>query len=96
MSVSYIPCNPEQSKYLETAAMRRSNTWINFVNLRDEEYNKDNRIPPKMKFGTLEVDVERRDLTINSLFYNIIRTKSIENLTGRGIADLKSEKIISH
>lgn len=32
-------------------------------------------------------DAERRDLTINSLFYNL-RTKQIEDFTGLGLKDL--------
>ncbi|KAJ0086673.1 hypothetical protein Patl1_07788 [Pistacia atlantica] len=46
------------------------------------------------KFGTAEEDAYRRDLTINSLFYNI-NTSSVEDLTGRGIEDLKSGKIVT-
>lgn len=43
---------------------------IDFVNLRGEEYCSDSRIPT-ITFGTPKQDAERRDLTINSLFYNI-------------------------
>lgn len=38
-------------------------------------------------FGTPLEDAERRDLTINALFYNL-RTRSIEDQTGKGLADL--------
>lgn len=38
-------------------------------------------------FGTPLEDAERRDLTINSLFYNL-RTRLIEDQTGKGLADL--------
>ncbi|KAM5569753.1 hypothetical protein ABKV19_016988 [Rosa sericea] len=44
------------------------------------------------KCGTPEHDALRRDLTINSLFYNI-NTKSIEDWTNRGVEDLKCGKI---
>lgn len=37
--------NPEQSKHLETARMRLCDTWIDFVNLRCEEYCENSRIP---------------------------------------------------
>ncbi len=33
-------------------------------------------------------DAERRDLTVNALFYNL-NTRSVEDWTGRGLADLK-------
>ncbi|KAE8076475.1 hypothetical protein FH972_015122 [Carpinus fangiana] len=92
--VAVIPCNPEQSKHLETARMRLFDTWIDFVNLRCEEYSDNSRIPSKQKFGTAEEDAYRRDLTINSLFYNI-NTDSVEDFTKRGIADLKSGRIVT-
>ncbi|XP_062172773.1 tRNA nucleotidyltransferase cca2 [Alnus glutinosa] len=92
--VAVIPCNPEQSKHLETARMRLFDTWIDFVNLRCEEYSDNSRIPAMQKFGTAEEDAYRRDLTINSMFYNI-NTDSVEDLTKRGIADLKSGRIVT-
>nr|CAD1837141.1 unnamed protein product [Ananas comosus var. bracteatus] len=85
--------NPDQSKHLETARMRICDTWIDFVNLRSETYAENSRIPT-MKFGTAEEDAYRRDLTINSLFYNI-NTNSVEDVTGRGIQDLKSGRIVT-
>ncbi|XP_021896000.1 LOW QUALITY PROTEIN: putative CCA tRNA nucleotidyltransferase 2 [Carica papaya] len=91
--LAVIPCNPDQSKHLETARMRLFDLWIDFVNLRCEDYSENSRIPT-MKFGTAEEDAYRRDLTINSLFYNI-NTCSVEDLTGRGISDLKSGKIVT-
>ncbi|MCH91520.1 CCA tRNA nucleotidyltransferase mitochondrial-like, partial [Trifolium medium] len=45
-------------------------------------------------FGTAEEDAYRRDLTINSLFYNI-NTDAVEDFTKRGISDLKSGKIVT-
>ncbi|KAM4092519.1 hypothetical protein ACB094_06G045600 [Castanea mollissima] len=92
--VAVIPCNPEQSKHFETARMRLFDMWIDFVNLRSEKYSDNSRIPTKQKFGTAEEDAYRRDLTINSLFYNI-NTDSVEDFTKRGIADLKSGKIVT-
>ncbi|XP_065881944.1 tRNA nucleotidyltransferase cca2 isoform X2 [Euphorbia lathyris] len=80
-----IARNPDQSKHLETARMRLFDLWIDFVNLRCEDYSDNSRIPT-MKFGTAEEDAYRRDLTINSL---------VEDLTGRGIEDLKSGKIVT-
>ncbi|CAI9754313.1 unnamed protein product [Fraxinus pennsylvanica] len=89
--IGVIQCNPDQSKHLETARMRLLDVWIDFVNLRSEDYSDNSRIPT-MKFGTAEEDAYRRDLTINSLFYNI-NTSSVEDFTGKGIMDLKSGKI---
>ncbi|XWS23374.1 hypothetical protein CRYUN_Cryun28dG0008200 [Craigia yunnanensis] len=91
--LAVIPSNPEQSKHLETARMRLFNLWIDFVNLRCEDYSENSRIPT-MKFGTAEDDAYRRDLTINSLFYNI-NTNLIEDFTNRGIQDLKFGRIVT-
>ncbi|XP_023644598.1 putative CCA tRNA nucleotidyltransferase 2 isoform X2 [Capsella rubella] len=88
-----IERNPDQSKHLETAKLRIYDQWIDFVNLRSEEYTENSRIPT-MKFGTAKEDAYRRDLTINSLFYNI-NSGSVEDLTERGIDDLKSGKIVT-
>ncbi|CAI5946978.1 unnamed protein product [Closterium sp. NIES-64] len=85
--VGVIQKNPDQSKHLETATMMIHGMWIDFVNLRAEEYAHDSRIPHTIEFGTAEEDALRRDLTINSMFYNI-STEQIEDPTGRGITDL--------
>ncbi|VVA90869.1 unnamed protein product [Arabis nemorensis] len=75
--------------------MRLYNQWIDFVHLRSEEdYDVNSRMPRKVEFCTREEDAYRRDLTINSLFYNI-HTGLLEDLTGRGIDDLKSGRIVT-
>ncbi|XP_051124533.1 tRNA nucleotidyltransferase cca2 [Andrographis paniculata] len=91
--IGVIQCNPDQSKHLETARMRLFDVWIDFVNLRSEDYSENSRIPT-MRFGTAEEDAYRRDLTINSLFYNI-NTSSVEDFTKRGIEDLKAGRIVT-
>ncbi|RHY66549.1 hypothetical protein DYB34_006440 [Aphanomyces astaci] len=47
-----------------------------FISLRHQE------------FGTPLEDAQRRDFTINSLFYNLA-TKSVEDFTGQGLPDLQ-------
>ncbi|XP_042452412.1 tRNA nucleotidyltransferase cca2-like [Zingiber officinale] len=91
--IGVIQCNPDQSKHLETARMRIYDTWVDFVNLRSETYAENSRIPT-MKFGTAREDAFRRDLTINSLFYNI-NTNSVEDLTGRGVQDLRNGYVVT-
>ena len=86
-SVGVIKSNPEKSKHLETATMKIKNLWIDFVNLRTEIYSDNSRVPEIKKATPLE-DAERRDITINSMFYNI-NTKKIEDFLGKGIQDLK-------
>ncbi|XP_030506274.2 tRNA nucleotidyltransferase cca2 [Cannabis sativa] len=92
--IAVIPSNPEQSKHLETARMRICDVWIDFVNLRCEEYSDNSRIPTTQKYGTAEEDAYRRDLTINSLFYNI-NTNLVEDYTKRGLEDLKCGRIVT-
>ncbi|KAE8213280.1 hypothetical protein CF327_g3178 [Tilletia walkeri] len=85
-SIAKIAANPEQSKNLETATAKVFGLSLDFVNLRKEVYEGDTRIPI-MSFGTAKEDAERRDITINSLFYNV-HTQQVEDLTGMGLNDL--------
>lgn len=83
--VSVVKANPDQSKHLATAMVNIFGSPIDFVNLRKEEYAH-SRIPT-VEPGTPEEDASRRDLTINSLFYNVNEGK-IEDFVG-GLEDLK-------
>lgn len=47
-----------------------------------------------MEFGSPQDDAERRDFTINSLFYNI-HTNQIEDWTGRGCEDIQNGLIVT-
>lgn len=78
--------NIEKSKHLETIAIEIEGIKIEFVNLRSEEYG-DSRIPT-MTIGTPQQDAERRDLTINALFFNIA-TGEVEDYVG-GLKDLET------
>lgn len=80
-----IKANPDQSKHLETAMLEIDGLSIDFVNLRKETY-AESRIPT-IEFGTIEEDAQRRDLTINALYYNL-HTKQIEDYVG-GLHDLE-------
>lgn len=89
-TVYKILANPEKSKHLETAVLNLYGYSIDFVHLRNESYTQ-TRIPTIQK-GTPEEDAFRRDITINSLFYNIA-TGNIEDFTGRGLHDIQSRII---
>lgn len=67
-------------------AARYGDLSLDFVNLRTENYVENSRIPA-IALGTPVEDAYRRDLTINSLFYNI-HTKQVEDLTKQGLVDL--------
>lgn len=83
-----IKANSEKSKHLETATIRVEGLMIDLVNLRNEEYTEDSRVPT-ICIGTPTEDAYRRDLTINSMFYNINEEK-VEDLTGNGLDDLRN------
>lgn len=93
-SIGKIKANPDASKHLETACVRYKGIDLDFVNLRAEDYSEDSRIPIIVKIiqkiGTPLEDALRRDLTINSMFYNI-NTQEIEDFTGFGLPDLQQK-----
>jgi poly(A) polymerase len=61
---------------------------IETVMTRGEKYEKGSR-KPEVVYADLEDDAYRRDLTVNSLFKDIV-TGEIKDLTGRGIADIRA------
>lgn len=85
-AVGVILSNPDKSKHLETCTTQIGPFAIDFVNLRTETYTNDSRIP-QISIGTPLEDALRRDLTINSLFYNV-NTNEIEDFTTAGLIDL--------
>lgn len=87
-SIGTISQNPDKSKHLETAAVRVLGEKLDFVNLRNETYTQEHRIP-QMGFGSAMEDAKRRDITINSLFYNI-QNMTVEDFTGYGLSDLQN------
>eukprot|EP01084_Bolivina_argentea_P020915 38851_1 len=86
LNITNILENPEKSKHLASITFKLNNIEFDVVNLRKEIYNNNNRIP-LMVFGTPKEDAKRRDLTINSLFYNI-NNDTIEDFTRNGMKDL--------
>lgn len=86
--VAVIEANPAQSKHLETATMKVYGMDVDFSNLRSQEvYEHGSRIPTT-QFGSPLEDAERRDFTINALFFNL-RTEQVEDWTQRGLVDLR-------
>jgi len=78
--VGIIKKNEEKGKHLETATIKINDIWVDFSNLRSEK---------EEEIGTPLEDAQRRDLSMNSLFYNINEDK-IEDWTKKGINDLKN------
>ena len=91
--IGVIAANPAQSKHLETATMKVCGIEVDFCNLRAQEtYDHHSRIPT-VTFGTPLEDAQRRDFTMNALFYNL-HTQMIEDWTQRGIHDLLVKGIL--
>ena len=65
-----------------------SSIAIECVMTRKEQY-KDTSRNPEVDYGTIEQDVFRRDLTVNSLLKDLT-TGEIKDLTGKGIEDIKN------
>lgn len=85
--VAVVEANPEAKKSLETAILKIFGISIDFVQLRADVYGDETRRPDTVVGVPPEKDAERRDLTINAIFYNINDGK-IEDFVG-GIEDLK-------
>jgi hypothetical protein len=47
-SIAKIDSNPDKSKHLETATTKLFDQEVDFVNLRNEVYNEDSRIPAQV------------------------------------------------
>lgn len=87
-SVTKVEANPEANKNLETAMLPVLGVGIDFVQLRKDTYGEDSRNPEIQVGVSAEEDAQRRDLTINSIFYNV-NTGEIEDYVG-GVEDLKN------
>jgi len=83
--------NPDQSKHLATACFRLYGLSLDVNNLRTETYTEDSRIPVT-SIGTPAEDSQRRDFTVNALFYNV-SSAAIEDFTGLGLADMHNKII---
>ncbi|EFA79580.1 tRNA ADENILYL transferase [Heterostelium album PN500] len=83
--------NPDKSKHLETASIVIDGYTFDFTGLRAEQYDTHTRIP-QIVDGTPTTDAFRRDITINSLYFNL-ETYRVEDFTGNGIDDLCNKYI---
>ena len=68
------------------------NIEIEAVQTRKEQYKDKNSRNPECVYGTLMEDSIRRDLSINSLYYDISNDKILDP-TGKGIDDIKNHVI---
>ncbi|KAG5511709.1 hypothetical protein JKF63_07307 [Porcisia hertigi] len=85
-TVSVIRANPALSKHIETATVRVHEIPVEFCALRTDVYTEESRIPQVRPAVPWE-DAQRRDFTINTLFYNL-HTCMVEDYT-TGLEDLQ-------
>ena len=71
--VAVMEADPEHGKHLAASNAVVEGVSVDFVSLRS---------------GGVLADAQHRDLTINSLFYNLNRGQ-VEDLTGHGVSDLR-------
>lgn len=81
-----------RSDHLQTASLTLMGFQIDFGRLRFEKYIKGSRIPEKTGVASVVEDAWRRDLTVNSLFYNV-NINQVEDWTERGLQDLRLRTI---
>ncbi|MES1915585.1 MAG: hypothetical protein MHM6MM_007509 [Cercozoa sp. M6MM] len=91
--VAIIKSNSEKSKHLETATFKVFGIEVDANNLRTEVYHEDSRIPVA-EFGTAHEDAERRDFTVNAMYYNV-NLGCVEDLLNRSIADMQNGVLVT-
>jgi len=89
--LSTFRANPEKSKHVETSRVNIGPIEIDFAMGRKETYDDESRIPVSVEPGTPEEDANRRDFTINSMFWNL-STNELEDFTGQGLTDLFGDR----
>lgn len=65
---------------------------IELVQTRKEQYTRETSRCPEVAFGTIEEDCYRRDFTVNSLYYDITRRRTVD-ITGLGIPDMQAGRL---
>lgn len=65
---------------------------LEVVQTRKANYTPEIKANPALAFGSVENDCIRRDLTINTLYYNI-STGEMLDITGKGVEDIKARRL---
>ncbi|MCC6137563.1 MAG: CCA tRNA nucleotidyltransferase [Bdellovibrionaceae bacterium] len=86
---SYFPRVLPLGKSFGVCRVIQGDDSIEVATFREESDYRDGRRPSQVEYSTLEKDAERRDFTINALFYDITEKKVIDSVGGR--EDLKNK-----
>jgi hypothetical protein len=90
--LSPIHAISEDAAHLGTASIKIHGWVIDFASFRHEEYVRGSRVPSKIESGNILQDCQRRDFTINSMYYNIMEQR-IDDPSKRGITDIENKVI---
>jgi len=82
------------SNPLQTATFQIGGFDIDVCHLRKDQYDGSSRVPTQTQLASAAEDAWRRDLTINTLFYNL-HSNQIEDWTEQGLTDLLSQRRIA-
>ena len=83
--------NPKFAKYGVVFIPLKNNHKIEITTFRKDSSYKDGRRPQSVQYSSIEEDAQRRDFTINTLFYDLKTNKVIDLVNG--IKDLQNKKI---
>lgn len=88
---SYFPRVLPLGKSFGVCRVIQDGMSIEVATFRQEFDYRDGRRPSKVEFSSLEKDAERRDFTINALFYDVSAGKVVDLVDG--LTDLKNKWI---
>ena len=83
--------NSSFAKYGVIFIPLKNNHKIEITTFRKDSSYKDGRRPQSIKYSSIKEDANRRDFTINALFYDVKKDKVIDLV--KGLRDLKNKKI---
>jgi tRNA nucleotidyltransferase (CCA-adding enzyme) len=78
----------------DSTAQATTTLSLDFCQLRSAEVYSDSSRIPTIQIGTALKDAQRRDFTVNALFYNVMEGQ-VEDWTGRGVADWCARRLVT-
>ena len=82
----------ETGKQFRVMIVNKDGQDFEIANFRKDNTYVDGRRPSSTDIGTIEEDAQRRDFTINSLYFSL-KEKQLIDPTGQGIEDLKTKTL---
>ncbi len=82
----------EEGKEFLVMIVSKGDEQFEIANFRKDGTYVDGRRPESVEIGTIYDDANRRDFTINALYYNLVR-KSVMDPTGNGLDDIEAKVV---